>query len=171
MVNVIYIPPIDVCAKRKIGCSADLTIAVAGLAGYRTKQGADAFQTWLANHALLPYTATDDPLHIGVPLGVQYALGLEPGAPDRSRLPFATDPGTATALSFIRPLPSPLAVRYSVEVSSELDEWHSGDLWTWPETTLDNGDGTETVSVRLRPPGDVADRLFLRLRIIIPSVD
>ncbi|MCC5841825.1 MAG: S8 family serine peptidase [Opitutales bacterium] len=60
-------------------------------------------------------------------------------------------------------------IAYHVETSSSLapDTWHTGAAWfEVAGPALDNGDGTQTVTLRLRPPvGDPDPARFLRLRV------
>jgi hypothetical protein len=97
---------------------------------------------------------------------MEYALGLDPNAPDTTGLPsftFVTNAGAQYgALSYPR-VKSATDLDYSAEVSDDL----VSSTWT-PLTnvvsTVDRGE-TETVTVRDSVSTDIASQRFFRFRV------
>lgn len=95
----------------------------------------------------------------------EYAFGLDPNSPSPSPFTFAAMNGHLT-VTFRRPLPAPTDISYLVEVTDDLSSgvWNSGPGQT-SQTAIDNGDGTETVTVTdLAAPPSPATH-FLRFQI------
>jgi len=96
---------------------------------------------------------------------VEYAFGLEPNTPSLSPVTYAFT-GGHLVLTYTRPRPAPVDVRYVVEVTEDLlsAEWNAGPACT-SETVKDNEDGTETVTVTdlAGPPSPPAH--YLRLSV------
>jgi hypothetical protein len=103
----------------------------------------------------------------GIVTLLEFALGLDPKAADPSGLPAASsvpDGGSDYLALTFRRWKKPLGLTYRVEVSD--------DLMTWIETAvqigpaIDNGDGTETVTIRDALPIDSnAPKRFIRLSV------
>ena len=120
-----------------------------------------------------------DPDGDGVPNRLKRALGGKPGVPDVSRLP---EFGTVTVdgmeyptLSFRRlagggegptgPYEA-RGLRYRLEQSGDLHSWTSGKTATVLHgTPFDEGDGTESVTVRSLQAVEPGQPLFLRLTV------
>ena len=56
----------------------------------------------------------------------------------------------------------------TVEISSNLVNWHSGPGHTEPVGVTTNGDGTETITVRDASLPDAEPRRYFRLRFEVP---
>jgi hypothetical protein len=116
--------------------------------------------------------ASADPDQDGASNLLEWALGLDPAAPDATSsaegiagLPVAEtwSDGTDTylALHVRRPV-GRLGVSYSAEASDDLLSWTPAIQAAAP---LANGDGTETVVFRDTVPADTAPRRFLRIKV------
>lgn len=119
----------------------------------------------------------DNPTGDGVKNLMKYALQIPAGQPaDPSKLPVVTvDENQHLSISFRRMVGgsgSPVSgytvngITYTVQLSNDLSagSWQSGEsLLEMVGTPVDNGDGTETVTVRAIVPG--GPRQFIRLRV------
>jgi hypothetical protein len=105
-----------------------------------------------------------DPDHDGIVNLAEYALGLNPNSPDADPLSIALSAGRLT-ISYRRPHPAPVDVSYIAEVTGNLGggTWNSGPLFT-AQSVVDNGDGTETVTVTDLTDLQSAPEHFLRIR-------
>jgi hypothetical protein len=119
--------------------------------------------------------ASADPDGDGAANLLEWALGLDPAAPDatawsegRAGLPLAEtwSDGTDTylALQVRRPV-GRLSATYSAQATGDLSTWAPAVQVGAP---LANGDGTETVLYRDTVPADTASRRFLRLNVTLP---
>ena len=134
------------------------------------------FQVWqynnftsaeLSNSVISGDTA--DPDGDSIPNLMEYALNLTPTNANTSGLPVATVQNVSTtnylALTYTRVL-SATDISYTVEVSGDLLIWSSGPGFTVAVgAPIDNGDGTQTVTVRDTIPVDSATQRFIRLHI------
>ncbi len=74
------------------------------------------------------------------------------------------EPGAIT----FRKRTSDPSLTYQIEVSYDLRDWFDGSgLTSQASLPLDNGDGTQTMTVRLDAPVDSHGAAFLRLRVAI----
>ncbi len=118
--------------------------------------------SWFASHGA---SGPLDPGSGGVPALVAYALGLDLSGQTRPALAFAPEPATApaTALLTFRRRVAADEVSFVIETSSNLSSWQAA-----PGETVSrqpNGDGTETVTVRLPASGTGT---FVRLNLGVP---
>ncbi len=111
---------------------------------------------------------SDDPDGDGISNFLEYAFGGHPKQHNAGRKPLAStrtiDNQQYLSLDFKR-LKNTVNLRYVVETSSDLVNWEEATLVVG--TPADNGDGSETVSVRdnvsLNTPGA---RRFMRVRVV-----
>jgi hypothetical protein len=104
----------------------------------------------------------------------EYAFLLDPGVFTPHAGPQVTvlggSVGAYLSLSFGRRLP-PSELRYEVEVSNSLLDWHKGSAWTDTSSVLSNtfttavNSGSNTL-VRLNAPLDNAAQAFMRLKVV-----
>jgi glucose/arabinose dehydrogenase len=111
--------------------------------------------------------------HDGLNNLLEYAMGLDPReTDDPARLPSVYFEKVAgqnyVALRYQRPINGRTDVTYIVQVTDNLTSWSSGPSVTTTISTVANGDGTETVSVRDDTPTTGASRRFIRLLISNP---
>lgn len=108
----------------------------------------------------------------GMTFAMMYALGADLTAYPLSALPTASfTAGNGSdqhlTLSYRRRIGATDAT-YSVETATDLDTWQSGAGVVEPHgTPAPNGDGTETVQVRVISPASQDSARFIRLRILI----
>jgi hypothetical protein len=95
---------------------------------------------------------------------VEYALGLNPNSPDPNPLSFSL-PGRHLTLVYTRPHPTPVDITYIAEVASTLGTgiWNSGPTYV-TQTAVDNGNGTETVTVTDLADAAIAPAHYVRVR-------
>jgi len=132
------------------------------------------FEGWLNYH----FTAAEraDPLvsgfaadldRDGIVTLMEFALGLDPRIPDSGALPAATvvTEGGENYLSLtFRRRKKALDLTYRAEVSPGLVSWTETSLVVG--TPTDNGDGTETVTIRAALPLDLDAQGFIRLVVL-----
>jgi len=110
---------------------------------------------------------TGDPANDGIPNLIKYALGLNPNKPAVSGMPVlgqvALNGKTYLTLTFTEQ-PALTDITYTVQVSSDLQNWQSGSLYT---VRTDNGTTNTAVFRDLTAIGD-APRHFMRLSIARP---
>ncbi|WP_269541338.1 right-handed parallel beta-helix repeat-containing protein [Cerasicoccus fimbriatus] len=129
--------------------------------------GEDAITAW--RNAEFPGAPAEsgllaDPDGDGVPNIVEFALGLDPNHPDGAGVSVREDAEGRLEITFQRPQSSQ-GVGYSVEISSGLDAWLSGEPFVEIVEVINNGDGTEKVRVRTKFNASDLDSLFARLKI------
>jgi len=95
---------------------------------------------------------------------VEYALGLNPNSPDPNPLSFSL-PRRHLTLVYRRPHPTPVDITYIAEVASTLGTgiWNSGPTYV-TQTAVDNGNGTETVTVTDLADAAIAPAHYVRVR-------
>ena len=110
---------------------------------------------------------TGDPANDGTPNLIKYALGLNPNKPAASGMPVlgqvALNGKTYLTLTFTEQ-PALTDITYTVQVSSDLQNWQSGSLYT---VRTDNGTTNTAVFRDLTAIGD-APRHFMRLSVTRP---
>ena len=103
----------------------------------------------------------------GVPNLLKYAFDMAPLAPlDREKLPQAAIDGDHLLLTYVRLKDAP-DILYVEEISSDLVNWTSDDEFITLVSVEGLGE-TERVTVRI-PPGPGLERVFARLRILLPE--
>jgi hypothetical protein len=148
----------------------------------------ETFASWISQYGELGGLngVQDDPDGDGVPNLMEYAFKLNPGQAGRIGLPqiaLVMDSGTGkehltisyrqrrggsgtTGVDYAAE-----GVRYVVETTTNLmsDTWNSGSsVVEAVGTPVDNGDGTETVSVRLKSSTDqLGNKAFIRIRLVL----
>ncbi len=140
--------------------------------------GADdrpSLSTWQTTNFGGTTDLTADPDKDGLPNLVEFALGLNPNSRDsNARLPSASlttyDPGTgprpALQLS-VRRQKLLETITWTVEYADALGTWSSAPGPVETISTVDEGDGTETVTYRTVLGEGVGAR-FLRLKLVSP---
>jgi hypothetical protein len=105
-----------------------------------------------------------DPDHDGLVNLVEYALGLNPNSADPDPVSFSLN-GNHLRLSYQRPHPAPADITYITEVTGSLGSanWNSGAGYV-TQTVVDNGNGTERVTVTDLADATVAPAHYLRVR-------
>ena len=99
---------------------------------------------------------------------LEYALGLDPKTPDNdlgyqaSLAPVASN--THLALTFRKPT-NAIDLNYEVQVSSTLTDWTATSLQVG--TPTDNGDGTESLTIRDSASSDDNPQRFIRLQVTL----
>ena len=136
---------------------------------YQLWQQANFTPTELADPAISGDTA--DPDGDGIPNLAEYAFNTNPKTADLSGLPVM---GTVNvggsdylALSYLQVLFN-TDITCTVQVSGDLTTWNSGPGFTAVVSTVDNGDGTETITVRDTTPISSATKRFIRVHISRP---
>lgn len=59
-------------------------------------------------------------------------------------------------------------INYTVQATETLDNWSAASTVLTMQTEgspIDNGDGTETVTLRLTPPAPIGTKWFIRLKV------
>ncbi len=120
----------------------------------------------LDNDNASSWSDTADPNHNGLPNLLEYALGTEPtdaGASNlKKEIVHAADGQDYLTLTYICPVPAPVDVNYTVEVSNDLATWRTAITEV---SRTNNGDGTQTIKTRSQTPLSSTTREFIRLRI------
>ena len=116
------------------------------------------FESWLALNA----NPGDD--GDGLPLFLEYAFDLYPAAPDGNGHSTLQIEGDTARFSFRRQM-APSDLQYVIESSSNLADWGPANVSGWtllPAEPL----GIDTERVTYEFPFDVAQPLFLRIRVL-----
>jgi hypothetical protein len=137
---------------------------------YQVWQQQNFTSAQLANSAISGDTAA--PAGDGIPNLMKYALDLNPFVCGVGGLPVATIQSVSgsnyLAISYTRVL-FDTDISYTVQVSNDLATWNSGPSFTAQlGPPLDNGDGTQTITVQDLVPVDSATKRFIRLQISHP---
>ncbi|HTL57883.1 MAG TPA: DUF5060 domain-containing protein [Candidatus Limnocylindrales bacterium] len=106
-----------------------------------------------------------DPDGDGIANLVEYALGLKPDSANSDPLDCEITADRLT-IRYQRPHPAPVDVNYIAEVTANpaAATWDSGPLYTM-QAIIDNGDGTETVTVTDLSDLGSASAHYLRIRV------
>ena len=128
--------------------------------------------SWETAHSLNPSDPTDgasDTDHDGVSAFLEYALAMNPNVPDVQLLPRI---GTRTeadgrhlTLNYQRPKNSGITYTAERSVTLQPGSWQSGASVLQELLPVDQGDGTETVTVEDLTPISASARAWLRLRM------
>lgn len=122
---------------------------------------------------------TADPDNDGIPNGIEFALNSDPTVSSTGDLPVVTEDGTFLEITYRQFIGGTGTVgvdytfegiQYTVQVASDLaaDDWMSGSVLVEKVgSAINNGDGTETVTVRLLEAIGGVDKKFLRLQITL----
>lgn len=138
---------------------------------YAAWQGQVFSAAQLANPSVSGPTAS--PAGDGIPNLIKYALGLNPLANGASGLPVAsiatTGSGSYLALTYTQVL-SATDITYTVQVSTDLQNWNSGSGFTTQPSAVTNAGGlTQTVTVQAVTPIDALNpKEFIRLQVTQP---
>ncbi len=112
-----------------------------------------------------------DPDGDGIPNLEEYAFNTEPKIADISGLPIVStvDVGGANYLAIsYRQVIFNTDITCTVQVSGDLATWNSGPGFTTQLSDVDNGDGTETITVRDDTPISSVNQQFIRVHISRP---
>jgi PKD repeat protein len=127
------------------------------------------FTEWMADYSTPQSGPLDDPDADGLANLAEYALGLNPnhaqGSPF-SPLQVTDATGTHLALRVTRPTDR-VGISIEGEVSTNLSSWSAAPSDVG-QSTLDNGNGTETLTIWDKTSSSSAQRRFLRLRVTQP---
>ena len=93
---------------------------------------------------------------------MEYALNLNPRTNSSGQGPSASLSADKLALTFKR-WKSPIDITYVVEVSNDLITWN--EVTEVVGTPTDNGDDTETVTIRDNHLPAAIDKRFIRLKV------
>ena len=106
-----------------------------------------------------------DPQNDGIPNILAYAFGLNPLVHNSDPISVA-QAGNLLTLTFKRPHPAPTDISYLPQVSGDVTSsiWNSGPSYT-SQAVINNGDGTETVTVTDLTPIGSAQAHFMRVLI------
>ena len=157
--------------------SLDVQSGVGILAGYDFWKtlffsGADLYDEMVSGF-------TADPDNDGIPNGIEFALNSDPTVSSTGDLPVVTEDGTFLEITYRQFIGGTGTVgvdytfegiQYTVQVASDLaaDDWMSGSVLVEKVgSAINNGDGTETVTVRLLEAIGGVDKKFLRLQITL----
>ncbi len=141
------------------------SVAVQGTPG--TLESGSAFQSWLATQG------ASDPLALYGTTSISnllaYALGADLVTEGSNFLPslsIVEEGGLSYAALSYRVRRGASEIGYTVETSEDLVSWETGGGFTGQiGVPVDNGDGTETVTVRTLIDLTASPRRFLRLRV------
>ena len=127
-----------------------------------------AFEQWkVASSIPIGAAATSDDDRDGIPLLIEYALGLDANSPHRLGLPTATIQTNGALALVHRRLPAAKDIAYTAEVSNDLVNWYSGPGYTTILSIIGNAREEQwTVGSLLTP--DASGRQFMRLRVTRP---
>ena len=128
--------------------------------------------SWETAHSLNPSDPTDgasDTDHDGVSAFLEYALAMNPNVPDVQLLPrvgIRTEAdGRHLTLNYQRPKNSGITYTAERSVTLQPGSWQSGASVLQELLPVDQGDGTETVTVEDLAPISASARAWLRLRV------
>jgi hypothetical protein len=109
---------------------------------------------------------TADPDNDGLINILEYAFNLDPNVQSSNPLSLSVVAGHLT-VTYNRVHPAPSDINYVAEVTDDLGTglWSSGPSYT-SEDVVDNGDGTETVTVTDLGLVGSASSHFLRIRVV-----
>jgi hypothetical protein len=116
---------------------------------------------------------TADPAGDGIPNLIKYALNLDPLSNGTAGLPVegmvTTGSGTYLSLTYTQVIAA-TDITYTVQVSTDLQNWFSGPGYTSTLSVTPNGDGvTESVSVQAATPAGPGNPVeYIRLQVTKP---
>ena len=127
-----------------------------------------AFEQWKASSGLpVDAAATSDTDHDGLPLLLEYALGLDPLNANRTGLPTPALAGSFLSLTY-RKNKAATDITVVAEVSDDLMRWLSAGTDVEQRWQVIDGSTYETITVRDKTPGSSSARRFMRLKITQP---
>ena len=115
--------------------------------------------------------STDDPDGDGIANLAEFAYGTHPNDVGSTHAPFGvlvSPLGNQHYAIRWQRSPSAVGLTTTVEISSNLVDWHFGPGHTEPVGVTANGDGTETITVRDASLPDAEPRRYFRLRFEVP---
>ena len=148
-------------------------------------EAVQSYHQWVGGFTLGDASLLADPDQDSLSNLMEYALGGDPsGTTSDVRPSLAEDPGTVDDLLFtcrrLRELNSGdgsgtmgdgysiYGINYTVQATETLDNWSAASTVLTMQTEgspIDNGDGTETVTLRLTPPAPIGTKWFIRLKV------
>ena len=152
----------------QVGVSQQATVTVDPTGQYTS------YQAWLAaelgGYSPALQTPTSDPTGDGIDNLLKYAFNLNPFGNAVAGLPQsgAMAPGDGhdyLTISYIQ-RDNATDISYVVQVSSDLVNWTAGPTYTLTVSSVSNGDGTSTVTVRDLTPMSAASPRFIRVEVI-----
>ena len=151
-------------------CSSNLVVYGLLATPYQAWRQQNFTSAQLANSAISGDTAA--PAGDGIPNLMKYAFDLNPFVAGTGGLPELTVQNVGgsnyLAISYTRVL-FVTDISYTVQVSDDLATWNSGPSFTAQlGPPIDNGDGTQTVTVQDLVPIDSAAKRFIRVQISHP---
>ena len=151
-------------------CSSNLMVYGLLATPYQVWRQQNFTSAQLTNSAISGDTAA--PAGDGIPNLMKYAFDLNPFVAGAGGLPVATVQNVSgsnyLAISYTRVLFA-TDISYTVQVSDDLVTWNSGPAFTAQlGLPIDNGDGTQTITVQDLVPVDSATKRFIRIRISHP---
>ncbi len=135
-----------------------VTLSLTPIAGWRQTYFGTAQNAGLSANSA-------DPENDGIPNILAYAFGLNPLV--RNSDPISVgQTGNHLTLVFKRPHPAPADISYTPQVAADLmaGVWNSGPAYT-SQAVTNNGNGTETVTVKDLTPIGSAQEQFMRILI------
>jgi hypothetical protein len=121
---------------------------------------------WMAAHGVTDLSSDDD--RDGLEALLEFMLAGDPNSAASAPRPtvalVAEGADRFLALTYTRPAGADDVVRYDPEASDTLATWQPADSRAAETTVTPNGDGTETVTIRLALPPGAEGPEFLRLR-------
>jgi hypothetical protein len=154
-----------------LGGTGNATLGIAVQTPYAAWQSAMFTPAELADPAISGDTAS--PAGDGIPNLMKYALDLDPWADGVGGLPVesiaTTGSGNYLTLTYTQVIPA-IDLTYTVQVSTDLQQWYSGAGYTDPPVAADNSNGvTQTVTVQATAPiNSNAPAQFIRLQVTGP---
>jgi hypothetical protein len=138
--------------------------AVGGSPGTSEPTPGGGFSAWLSENGLDANSASEDPDRDLLSNFMEYATGSAPRKPSTTALPSVEYANGAPTFTYRRNK-SASDVTFSIESATDLKQWRQEEGSVI--STIDNADGSETVSVRLEVEDGAAKGLFLRLRVTL----